>query len=51
MMLNKLIINKLINAFTNWLKLVPELNVVELIYISFGHYKYFSEDKVIYYDE
>ena len=33
------------------IKLVPELNEVELIYISFDHYKDFSEDKVIYYDE
>lgn len=32
-------------------RLVPELNVVELIYVSFNHYKDFSEDKVIYYDE
>lgn len=33
------------------IRLVPELNEVELIYVSFDHYKDFSEDKVIYYDE
>lgn len=33
------------------IKLVPELNEVELIYISYDHYQDFSKDKVIYYDE
>lgn len=33
------------------IRLVVDLNEVELLYISFDHYKDFSEDKVIYYDE